>query len=90
MLRLKSVKGVDLVGEGDDNNDDPYEASLLHGTPLLKMSSHPGLVSNQMVCAESFFASVRAAKELYRNWLRFIGVVKTTTKGFPKTLPDKC
>jgi hypothetical protein len=36
------------------------------------------------VCADSYFASVGAAKELYRNGLQFIGVVKTATKGFPK------
>ncbi|KAI2493142.1 Transposase IS4 [Fragilaria crotonensis] len=64
MLRLKLVKGIDLVGEDDNNDDEPNESSLLH---------------------DSYFASVGAAKELYRNGLRFIGVVKTATKGFPKT-----
>jgi hypothetical protein len=36
------------------------------------------------VCADSYFASVGAAKELFRNGLRFIGVVKTATRGYPK------
>ena len=36
-------------------------------------------------CVDSYlFTSVGAAKELYRNGLRFIGVVKTATRGFPK------
>ena len=83
MLRLKLVKGVDLVGE--DNNNDPQEASLLHGTHVLKHVVLPWFGTNRIVCADSYFASVGAAKELYRNGLRFIGVVKTATRGFPKS-----
>jgi Transposase IS4 len=41
--------------------------------------------SNRIVSADSYFASVGAAKEFYNNGFRFIGVVKTVTKGFPKT-----
>lgn len=88
MLRLKLVKGVDLVGEDtpvrDDCNND-QSASLLHGTQVLKAVVSPWFGTNRIVCADSYFASVGAAKELYRNGLRFIGVVKTATKGFPKT-----
>jgi hypothetical protein len=85
MLRLKLVKGIDLVGEDDNNDDEPNESSLLHGTQVLKSVVSPWFGSNRIVCADSYFASVGAAKELYRNGLRFIGVVKTATKGFPKT-----
>jgi hypothetical protein len=35
MLRLKLVKGIDLVGE-DDNDDAPTNSSLLHGTNVFK------------------------------------------------------
>jgi hypothetical protein len=84
MLRLKLVKGIDLVGEGD-NDDAPTDSSLLHGTNVLKHIVSHWFGSNKIVCADSYYASVGAAKELYRNGLRFIGVVKTATKGFPKT-----
>jgi hypothetical protein len=83
MLRLKLVKGIDLVDE-DDNDDAPTDSSLLHGTNVLKHVVSPWFGSNRIVCADSYFASVGAAKELYRNGLRFIGVVKTATKGYPK------
>ena len=36
-----------------------------------------------MVCANSYFDSVSTAKELMRIGMRFIGVVKTTSKKFP-------
>ena len=85
MLRLKLVKGIDLVGE-DDNDDAPTNSSLLHGTSVLKHVVSPWFGSNRIVCADSYFASVGAAKELYRNGLRFIGVVKTAKKGFPKNI----
>ncbi|KAI2491610.1 Transposase IS4 [Fragilaria crotonensis] len=82
MLRLKLVKGVDLVGDNDD--DAPNEDGLLHGTKVLKEVVSPWFETNRIVCADSYFASVGAAKELFRNGLKFIGVVKTATKGFPK------
>ena len=85
MLRLKLVKGIDLVGE-EDNDDAPPDSSLPHGTNVLKHVVSPWF-ANRIVCADSYFASVGAAKELFRNGLRFIGVVKTAR--FPKKLFDK-
>jgi hypothetical protein len=85
MLRLKLVKGIDLVGE-DNNHDAPTNSSLLHGTNVFKHVVLPWFGSNRTVCADSYYASVGAAKELYRNGLRFIGVVKTAKKGFPKNI----
>ena len=41
--------------------------------------------SQRIDCADSYFASDSAAKELFANGLCFIGVVKTATRGFPKT-----
>ena len=83
-LRLKLVKGIDLLGEED--NDEPSNdlVSLLHWTQVLKAVVSPRFGLNCIVCADSYFASVGAAKEFYRNGLRFIGVVKTATRGFPK------
>ena len=38
MLRLKLVKGIDLVGEEEDNDDKQNnESTLLHGTQVLKI-----------------------------------------------------
>ena len=51
---------------------------------MLKHVVSPWFGSNRIVCADSYFASVGAAKELFRNDLRFIGVVKTATRGYPK------
>jgi hypothetical protein len=82
MLRLKLVKGADLPGSEKEqfgNNDE----SLLHCTNVLKHVVSPWFRSNWIVCANSYFASVGAAKELFRNGLRFIGVVKTATRGYP-------
>jgi hypothetical protein len=84
MLRLKLVKGADLVGD-DNENHDRNENNLLHGTQVLKYLVSPWFGSHRIVCADSYFASVGAAKELFANGLRFIGVVKTATRGFPKT-----
>ena len=74
-----------VIGEDDNNDDEPNESSLLHGTQVLKSVVSPWFGSNRIVCTDSNFASVGAAKELYRNDICFIGVVKTATKGFPIT-----
>ena len=79
MLCLKLVKGIDLIGEEDND-----ESSLLHGTQMLQTVVSPWFGLNRIVCANSYFASVGAAKERYQNDLRFIGIVKTATRGFPK------
>ena len=84
MLRLKLFKGVNLPDSEDEVLGD-NEESLLHGTTVLKHVVSPWFGTNRIVCADSYFASVGAAKELYRNGLRFIGVVKTATRGYPKT-----
>ena len=39
--------------------------------------------TDRIVCAESYFASVSAAKELWKYGLRSIGVIKTATRQFP-------
>ncbi len=81
---MKTVKGIDLVGEEDSDEQPNSKSSLLHCTKVL--NCYLTLFgSNCIVCAYSYFISVGAAKELYRNGLRFIGVVKTATNGFPKT-----
>ena len=61
MLRLKLVNGANLTGSEDE----------VLGVVL------PWFGTNCIVSADSYFASVGAAKELYHNGLQFIGVVKT-------------
>jgi hypothetical protein len=82
MLSLNLVKGIDLVGE-DENNDEPNKSSLLHGTQVLESVVSPWFGSNCFVRADSYLASVIAAQERYRNGLCLIGVIKTATRGFP-------
>ncbi|KAI2511132.1 Transposase IS4 [Fragilaria crotonensis] len=86
MLRLKLVKGANLPGVEDKEFADNSN-SMLHGTRVLKHLVSPWFGSHRIVCAaDSYFASVGAANELFRNGLRFIGVVKTATRGFPKQI----
>jgi Transposase IS4 len=84
MLRLKLVKGVNLLGVEEENFADNNN-SLLHGMQVLMHVGLPWSGLNCIACADSYFASVAAAKELFRIGLRFIGVVKIVTRGFPKT-----
>ena len=53
------------------------------GTQVLKELVYPWAKSQRVVVADSFFASVQAAQELYKIGLRFIGIVKTATRHFP-------
>ena len=51
---------------------------MLHGIRVLKQVVLPWFGTNRIVCADSYFASsVGAAKELFRNGRRFIGVINT-------------
>lgn len=59
------------------------EDDLGHGTAILKRLVSPWASSRRIVCADSYFASVEAAEVLRRMGLRFIGVVKTATRGYP-------
>ena len=43
----------------------------------------PWFNTHRIVCGDSFFASVRTAKALYRRGLRFIGLFKTATREYP-------
>jgi Transposase IS4 len=79
MIRLKLVK----TAEEERTHTQEGNDGLLHGTIILKFLISPWTFSHRMICADSYFASVGAAKELLRCGLRFIGVVKTATKQYP-------
>jgi hypothetical protein len=53
------------------------------GTKDILSLVFPWARSGCVVVADSHFASVQAARELYKIGLRFIGCVKTATRGFP-------
>ncbi|KAI2505194.1 hypothetical protein MHU86_3537 [Fragilaria crotonensis] len=70
--KIKLVKGVDLVG--DNNDETPNEDGLMHDIRILKQegSHHGWFRTNRIVCANLYHTSVRAAKDLFRKGLRFI------------------
>ncbi|EEC46907.1 predicted protein [Phaeodactylum tricornutum CCAP 1055/1] len=81
MLRLKLVKSKTAWEEGDEGG--LSNNNLLLGTRILKELVTLWAWTNQVVCADSYFASVGAALELRQIGLGFIGVVKSATKHFP-------
>ena len=74
-MRLKLVKG----GSDHDN----VENSVTHGSADLMELVLPWLNTHRVVCADSYFSLVVAAKLLYLNGLKFIGVVKIATRKYP-------
>ena len=54
-----------------------------HGCNVLAELVRPWANTGRVVVADSYFASVQSALRLYQMGLRFIGVVKTSHKGFP-------
>jgi hypothetical protein len=56
---------------------------LGHGTAVLKELVSPWVRTGRVIAADSYFASVKAARELFKMGLRFVGVVKTATKQYP-------
>jgi hypothetical protein len=75
MLEMKLVKTSEEEGANIIEDD---ENGLLHGTAVLKNLVMPWVMTNQIVCGESYFASVvDAHEEMERIDLWFTGVVKT-------------
>ena len=60
-----------------------HDKALNAGTVDLKDLICPWAKSNRLVVADSAFASVQCAQELFALGLRFIGVIKTATKDCP-------
>ena len=79
-MELLLVKGE--ATEVLDVEDD--DRTLLHGTKvMLSLLKGWRSAKPRIVCADSYFASVGAARRLFEYGFRFIGVIKTATKGFP-------
>jgi Transposase IS4 len=91
MIRLRIVKTKEeeeenILQEANEQRgeDDQTEDDELHGTMVFKYLVEPWCRRRpRVVCADSYFASVRTAEALFQMNLRFIGVVKTATKRFP-------
>jgi Transposase IS4 len=86
MMELHVVKGPAeerLELENDDKD-------LGHGCKImLHLLQYWSSAKCQIVCADSYFASVQAACRLFDLNFRFIGVIKTATKLFPKAYLGK-
>jgi hypothetical protein len=78
MIGLKLVKSAKCRVR-----EDPEDEGLNHGTKVAKELVLPYANSGRVCVADSYFASVQCAKELWNIGMGFIGVVKTATKGFP-------
>ena len=64
----------------------PWMATILNTTVEtqdVKDLVIPWAHTNRLICADSHFASVETARELYKLGLKFIGVVKTATRSYP-------
>ncbi len=87
MLQLKLVKTANAENEAAETEVEAQarrdQQSLLHGTKVLKELIQPWAMSDRCICADSYFASVKAVEELQRMRLKFIGVIKTSTRRYP-------
>ena len=80
MIRIRLVK---TRVEEEANNITKDHEGMLYGTKVLLKLIDKWVDTDRIVCVDSYFASLPAAETLLRIGLRFIGVVKSTTKYFP-------
>jgi hypothetical protein len=79
MLKLRLVKSK----QAETRASPGLDHSVGHGTAVLKELVSPWARTGRVIAADSYFASVEAARELFKMGLRFVGVVKTATKQYP-------
>ena len=78
-MKLKLVK---TSSEEDIYSTEEHDG-LLHGTKVMLNILKPWLNKQKfVVSSDRYFASVQECEELKKLRLRFIGVVKTATRGF--------
>ena len=77
MIQLKIVKTTAKEERGE------VEDGINHGTKVLADLVKPWAHTSRIVCADSYFSSKQSSDYLQKMGLRFIGVVKTATKGYP-------
>jgi hypothetical protein len=67
-----------------DKEGDEEDEYLPHGAKIIKELVCPWWGNDWIVCADSYFASVVTAVKLKRIGLRFIGVVKSAMRIYPR------
>ena len=83
MIRLKLVKSKREENSIEDEQNNDEDDGINHGTKVLMDLVAPWTFTDRIICADSYFASKQSADMLMKFGLRFIGVVKTATKGYP-------
>ena len=83
MMRLKLVKTADENRAAAAESPQLEPERVPHSAAILRELVLPWIHTDRIVCADSYFASVPAAKLLSRHGMRFIGVVKTSTRKYP-------
>jgi Transposase IS4 len=87
LMELHVVKGPAEERLNLENDDDK---ELGHGCKImLHLLRYWSSAKCRIVCADSYFASVQAACQLFIVNFRFTGVIKTATKLFPKAYLGK-
>ena len=61
----------------------PFEQEYKNVFAVLNILADPWFSTNKAVVADSYFASVHAAQEIYKHVLSFIGVVKNNYRCHP-------
>ena len=74
---------IEVVCSADKMRAREFEVTHQHGTAVMLGLVEPWFNTDCIVCADSFFASVHAADAMFEKGLRFSGVIKTSTKGYP-------
>ena len=78
-MSLSIVKSGRVTGDEHDPEDESP-----HGCRVMKKLLSPwARFGPRIVCADSYFASVASAIEMFKLGFRFIGVVKTAHRAFP-------
>jgi len=80
MVRLKLVKGQ---ADNQRMERDDTDGTGLHGARVLKELVFPWKDTGRLVVGDSYFGSFPAVLEMHQMGLRFIGVVKSSTRQFP-------
>eukprot|EP00170_Pyropia_yezoensis_P002952 contig_12388_g2959 len=83
MLNLKVVTSAQHQLEADSAGGTGEDDTLPHGAVVLKRLAAQWAGSKRNICADSYFASVAGAMLLLSMGLRFVGVIKTATRGYP-------
>ena len=67
---------------------DNVENGVTHSADIFMELVLPWVNNHKIVCADSYFTSVTAAELLYLSGLKFIVVVETATKKYPRANLD--